>query len=463
LASFRGGDPAVFINYTSDSSANVRREALTALAVCKKPEAGGLLLGLWPKLNSAMRAHVIEQWVRTKEGSLLLVEAISTDKIPLADLDAKAIERLQVQLAGNSLLNELLKKLGDKVATIATFDGSDNAHFTLPVKLEGAYTFETWFKASAGITNADGLFGLSGIIDVNLAASIPRIYLYPPLGDVVIARRPVSEEHWLHLAVVRDDKGHYALYLNGELEGTSSQTDLRVVDHPQVGWSTPVGGFAGQISDIRVWQRARTAAEIRASFDRRIAATAKPDGLIYETRGSEGWAALPKSIQLTMTSDGPRILSAEEATKLDANFVRFGALAKTSGSLVQGKALAAVCQTCHLIRGEGQSLGPDLSAVGALGIDAILRNILTPNAVYEPGYRVYRAETVKGALVEGFLVSDKPDAVVIRAPGGYETRIAREDIIKSGFLERTIMPTGLLDGFSDEQARDLLAYLQSLK
>jgi len=463
LASFRGGDPAVFMNYTADSSANVRREALTALAVCKKPEASNLLLGLWPKLNAAMRAHVIEQWVRTKEGSLSLVEALSKDKISLADLDAKAIERLQVQLAGNSLLNDLLKKLGDKVATIATFDGSDNAHFTLPVKLEGAYTFETWFKASAGITNADGLFGLSGIIDVNLAASIPRIYLYPPLGDVVIARRPVSEGHWVHLAVVRDDKGHYSLYVNGELEGASAQTDLRIVDRPQIGWSTAAGGLAGQISDIRVWQRARTAAEIRASFDRRFAATAKPDGLIYATRGSEGWATLPKSVQLTMTSDGPRILSAEEATKLDASFTRLGALAKTPGSLTQGKAFAAVCQTCHLIRGEGHSLGPDLSAIGAMGIDAILRNILTPNAVYEPGYRVYRAETVKGALIEGFLVSDKPDAIVIRAPGGYETRIAREDIVKSGFLERSIMPAGLLDGFSDEQARDLLAYLQSLK
>lgn len=98
-----------------------------------------------------------------------------------------------------------------------------------------------------------------------------------------------------------------------------------------------------------------------------------------------------------------------------------------------------------------------------MGHDAILRNLLTPNAAYEPGYRVFRVTTKAGALHEGFLAADTPEAVVLRLAGGAEVRVARGDIASTRWINRSLMPAGLVENLPDEQARDLLAYLKSLR
>lgn len=125
--------------------------------------------------------------------------------------------------------------------------------------------------------------------------------------------------------------------------------------------------------------------------------------------------------------------------------------------------MATLCQTCHVIKGEGVSIGPELSAVGSMGTDALLRNLLTPNAAYEPGYRVFRLETREGRITEGFLVSEGADAVRLRLPGGSEVRFERADIARTEWLRRSIMPEGLVEALPDETARDLLAYLRTLR
>ena len=121
------------------------------------------------------------------------------------------------------------------------------------------------------------------------------------------------------------------------------------------------------------------------------------------------------------------------------------------------------CQACHLIGNQGGNLAPNLSGAGAMGVEALLRNIITPNAAMENGYRLFRVEMKSGDLLEGFLAGEEKDAILLRSPGAQDRRIARSDIRSSQFLRRSIMPEGLLETMTPEQVSDMFAYLKTLK
>ena len=98
-----------------------------------------------------------------------------------------------------------------------------------------------------------------------------------------------------------------------------------------------------------------------------------------------------------------------------------------------------------------------------MGTDAILRNILTPNAAMEAGYRVYQVVLNDGTVKEGFLAQQDEKAILLRAPGAEDQRIPKDVIRKATYLKRSLMPEGLVDSFPPEMITDLLAYLKSLK
>jgi putative heme-binding domain-containing protein len=111
----------------------------------------------------------------------------------------------------------------------------------------------------------------------------------------------------------------------------------------------------------------------------------------------------------------------------------------------------------------GGNIGPNLSGVGAMGTEAILRNILQPNAAMENGYRIYRVELKSGDLVDALFVSEEKDATIVRLPGAPDRRIAKGDIRSAKYLRRSLMPEGLLDGMAPQQVSDLFAFLKTLQ
>jgi putative heme-binding domain-containing protein len=81
----------------------------------------------------------------------------------------------------------------------------------------------------------------------------------------------------------------------------------------------------------------------------------------------------------------------------------------------------------------------------------------------EASYRTFRVVTNEGDIIEGFLAAQDANAVTLRIPGGAERRLERATLRSTGYLRRSLMPAGLLDGLSNEQIRDLLSYLRSLR
>ena len=435
----------------SDPDALVRAAALEALVASRAPHAGARFLELFPDLKPAPRKTALATLASTKAGATAIVAALLDKRLPQEDLDGVTVERLATVLGDSPDMEKLQQLLGGTFKEVLLLDGQDTAWVDSKITLEGPFTIESWVRLAPNIGNGDSLLGSPGKIDLNFFASKFRVWIGEAgLHDVCVSTKPMTPDLWTHLAVTRDEKGVFRIYQNGELDATGTKTCTAKIEDCRIGWSGPKTGTEGALCEFRVWKKARTAAEIRASFDR--------SGLT----AAVALTKLGKGARLAKTIDAPPLLTEAQAQALDAKFARLTALAG-QGDPQKGKALSALCIACHQIGSTGGQIGPNLSGAGAMGLEAVLRNILTPNAAMEPGYRIYRVEMSNGDLIDAFFVSEDKTAIVIRQPGQPDRRLDKKDIRSTKFIRRSLMPEGLLDALPDQSAADLLAYLMTLR
>ena len=77
------------------------------------------------------------------------------------------------------------------------------------------------------------------------------------------------------------------------------------------------------------------------------------------------------------------------------------------------------CASCHVVDGQGGTLGPELTAIGARrGVAYLRESIVTPAATHPPGYLVVRAVPTNGADVRGIRVTEDVFWIHIRDAGG---------------------------------------------
>ncbi len=449
----------------SDADPLIRDAALEALAASRAPDAAPKLLALYPDLPPAQRKAALTTLASTKAGAQTIVTALLDKKLPQTDLDGPTVERLATVLGNDPALEKLQQQLGGIFREVLLLDGEDTAWVDSRIPLEGPFTVEAWVRLAEGISNADSLLGTSGGVDMNFFGSKFRVYAGSELKDVCVATKPMTPDLWTHLAVTRDEKNIIRIYQNGELDATGTKPAPAKWENCKIGWSGPKQGTEGVITEFRVWKTARSAQEIRASFDRSVVPASAGSDLTYSSSDRlkpELKNIFGKGARMAKTIDTPPLLTEEQAKALDTKFARFTALAPT-GNAANGKVLSALCMACHQIGNAGGQIGPNLSGVGAMGLEAVLRNILTPNAAMEPGYRIYRVEMKNGDLIDAFFVSEDKNATIIRQPGLQDRRLNKKDIRSTKFIRRSLMPEGLLDTLQDQQVADLLAYLMTLK
>ncbi|WP_395752197.1 PVC-type heme-binding CxxCH protein [Prosthecobacter sp.] len=446
----------------SDTQLTIRDAALEALAASRAPDAGPKLLALYPTLQPAQRRSGLTALASSKAGAQAIVAALLAKSLPQTDLDGPTVERLATVLGNDPSLEKLQQQLGGVFREVLLLDGEETAWVDSKITLDGPFTVEAWIRLAPGIGNQDDLLGVPGGCEMNFFQSKFRVFAGPELHDVVVATKPMTPDLWTHIALTRDAKGICRIYQNGELDATASKPAPLKWENCRIGWSGPKGGTEGVMTEFRVWKRERTAQELRATFDRILVPAAAKGDLVYSS--AERWktGGFGKGARLAKTIDTPPLLTEEQAKALDAKFERFTALAP-KGNAANGKALSALCMACHQIGNAGGQIGPNLSGAGAMGLEAVLRNILTPNAAMEPGYRIYRVEMKNGDLIDAFFVSEDKNATVIRQPGLPDRRLDKKEIRSTKFIRRSLMPEGLLDALQDQQVADLLAYLMTLK
>jgi putative heme-binding domain-containing protein len=169
-------------------------------------------------------------------------------------------------------------------------------------------------------------------------------------------------------------------------------------------------------------------------------------------------------VRVDRSTDAPQLLTPAQAAEIEGRFERFRALASAAGNPERGRQVfAQACASCHSVQGQGGQIGPSLNGAGAMGLEALLRSIVTPNAMMESGYRRFHVEKADGEAVEGFLVSDAAGELTVRPIAGGDVRIPSGAVRRAYYSRTSLMPEGLLEALETGQVTDLFAYLKELK
>jgi putative heme-binding domain-containing protein len=125
----------------------------------------------------------------------------------------------------------------------------------------------------------------------------------------------------------------------------------------------------------------------------------------------------------------------------------------------------AMCSRCHRVNRSGGITGPDLTGVTRrFDQRALLESILDPSKVVSDLYGTVEITTAEGESVIGRIADLNDDFIQVMTdlinPAAFQRVPTAEiqDIVPSRL---SLMPTGLLDHFTEAEIRDLFAYLES--
>jgi putative heme-binding domain-containing protein len=133
------------------------------------------------------------------------------------------------------------------------------------------------------------------------------------------------------------------------------------------------------------------------------------------------------------------------------------ALAKADRN--QGRALfAKTCAQCHLLFGEGGKIGPDLTGSQRANPEYLLTKLLDPNAVVAKDYQMSVIGTSSGRVITGIVTKEDEKTVIVQTQNELLT-LAKSDIEERKKTEQSMMPEGQLAMLSEQEVRNLIAYL----
>ncbi len=121
----------------------------------------------------------------------------------------------------------------------------------------------------------------------------------------------------------------------------------------------------------------------------------------------------------------------------------------------------AGCFRCHRAEGRGRDVGPDLSAAGRTERRQLVESVLQPSALIAPHYQTWEIETKDGRVYTGLLVNTQLDDDTYLDAKGELFHLNTHDVVQARPVAKSIMPEGLADLLTDQELRDLFAYLGS--
>jgi putative heme-binding domain-containing protein len=137
------------------------------------------------------------------------------------------------------------------------------------------------------------------------------------------------------------------------------------------------------------------------------------------------------------------------------------ALAHGPGNPYKGEAtFTQKCANCHKLFFKGGNVGPDLTSYQRDNLGTMLISVVNPSAEVREGFRTILVETTDGRVLTGFPVDQDKQVTILRGLDGQDVTLRAdeiENVLPSG---RSLMPDGLLEGLSEQQLRDLFAYLR---
>jgi putative heme-binding domain-containing protein len=137
-------------------------------------------------------------------------------------------------------------------------------------------------------------------------------------------------------------------------------------------------------------------------------------------------------------------------------------LSKGKGDAVRGRQyFEKTCANCHKLHGSGSAVGPDLTAAERKNRELLVQNIVDPSAVIRQEFTSHVALTKDGQVLTGLLAESTPDLITLVDVKNQRTVLKRSELEELKESTVSLMPDRLLDDMTDQQIRDLVAYVQS--
>ena len=156
----------------------------------------------------------------------------------------------------------------------------------------------------------------------------------------------------------------------------------------------------------------------------------------------------------------------EEEWKMPDNWNQYLSL---KGDPKKGKTLfndpegAANCAKCHLVKGEGGAVGPELSFVGTSRTrEFVLQSILDPSVIISSGYKTIMILTKDRKFITGIKKNEDQSGFYLVNKEGKRLHVPMEKIKKFKTQKISTMPGNFIDLLDVQEVADILAYLGSL-
>ncbi len=119
------------------------------------------------------------------------------------------------------------------------------------------------------------------------------------------------------------------------------------------------------------------------------------------------------------------------------------------------------CSSCHLVRGIGQRVGPELDALSGRDADFWIKNILDPNSAVEPRFVAYQIERTDERILAGVVETETATSLTVVQPGGVVENLLRSEVKSIKGLGISLMPEGLEQALPPEDMAALLSFLRA--
>jgi putative heme-binding domain-containing protein len=156
-----------------------------------------------------------------------------------------------------------------------------------------------------------------------------------------------------------------------------------------------------------------------------------------------------------------QLIAEDKLQRINSYRQRLAPAAIAAADLANGRAVyTKTCAQCHKLFGEGSDIGPELTGSQRTNLAYLLENMIDPSAIVADQYRMSVVTLNDGRVLSGIIGQQNQRTVSLQTP---TERVVLErtaiDTIEPSPL--SLMPDGQLETLSDNEVRDLIAYLMS--
>jgi putative membrane-bound dehydrogenase-like protein len=119
------------------------------------------------------------------------------------------------------------------------------------------------------------------------------------------------------------------------------------------------------------------------------------------------------------------------------------------------------CATCHRVAGIGVDVGPDIADTRTRTPEALLVDIVNPNAAIDSNYVNYTIVTRDGKTLTGLIATETASSITLKRAENQTETVLRQDIDQIQSSGVSLMPEGLEQNIPLQEMADLIDFLKN--